>query len=121
MDENFTKEKIKKALDFSNYRYTFAIQKQSLKEKIDSKLTYGYNGGIFKIDPVLILFVQHLVDNDRISGVVLLDSNDNPVLIEDLIVFKEEIYDRYFSGLNEYYQEYDAMKKARSVERLTDV
>jgi hypothetical protein len=121
MDENIKNDKLKAALEFSNYRITFAVQKQALQEKIDAKLTYGHNGGIFKIDSMLLVFVQNLLDNGRTEGVVLLDSKNNPILVDDLQTFKDEIYDRYFTSLNEYYQEYEKMKKSRSVERLLDV
>lgn len=111
-------ERLQKALDFSNYRQTFSIQRKLLKEKIEAKLTYGFNGGLFKIDKTLMTFVQMLCDQDRTSGVVLLDSNDNPILVDDLLKFKEEIFDRYFSSTFEFYEEYQKIKKSRSVEKL---
>ena len=94
---------LKQALDFANYRQTFSIQKRTLKEKIEAKLTYGHNGGIFKIDRILIVFVQMLIDQGRTQGVPLLDANDNPIMIEDLSIFKDEIVDRYFTATLEYY------------------
>jgi hypothetical protein len=39
----FMDAQLKQALDFANYRQTFSIQKRTLKEKIEAKLTYGYN------------------------------------------------------------------------------
>lgn len=114
-------DQLKKALDFSNYRQSFSIQRKTLKEKAEAKLTYGFGGGIFKIDRSLISFVQMLVDKQRTSGVVLLDLNDNPVLIDDLEKFHEEILDRYFSVTNEYFEEYQNLKKSRSVEKLIDL
>jgi hypothetical protein len=112
---------LKKALDFSNYRQTLSIQKRLLKEKIDAKLTYGYNGGIFKIDHTLITFVQMLVDQGRKNDVPLLDSNNNPILVNDLEKFKDEIFDRYFSSLYEYLEKDNEIKKSRSVEKLVDL
>ena len=114
-------DQLQKALDFSNYRQSFAIQRKVLKEKIDAKLTYGINGGIFKIDRSLIAFVQMLIEQGRTSGVPLLDSNDNPILIEDLNSFKDEILDRYFTSTLEYYEQYQNLKKSRSVEKLVDL
>ena len=111
-------EQLKKALDFSNYQQTFSIQRKALKEKLNSKLTYGFNGGLFKIDRALIVFVDSLCNNNRTSGVVLLDSNENPVLVEDLLAFKDEIFSRYFEATNEYYEQYTTLKKSRSVEKL---
>jgi hypothetical protein len=112
---------LKQALDFANYRQTFSIQRQTLKEKIEAKLTYGTCGGIFKIDRTLITFVQMLFDQGRTHGVVLLDQNENPILVDDLEKFKDEILDRYFTSTNEYFEQYQNLKKSRSVEKLLEV
>ena len=96
-------EEFKKALDFSNYRQTFSIQRKTLKEKIEAKLTYGVNGGIFKIDRTLLNFVELLISKERKEGVVILDANENPILIDDLLSFRDEIFDRYFSSTIEYH------------------
>jgi hypothetical protein len=88
---------LKQALDFANYRQTFSIQKRTLKEKIQAKLTYGYNGGIFKIDRILIVFVQMLIDQERTQGVPLLDANDNPIMIDDLLSFSIFLTNSTFS------------------------
>jgi hypothetical protein len=114
-------EQLKKALDFSNYRQTFSIQRRTLKEKIEAKLTYGCNGGIFKIDRSLITFVQLLIDQGRTSGVPLIDANENPILIDNLETFKDEILDRYYTSTLEYYEQYQSLKKSRSVEKLLDL
>jgi hypothetical protein len=114
-------DRLKKSLEFANYRQTFAIQKKLLKEKIASKLTYGHNGGVFKIDQSLITFVQMLIDQDRISGVPLLDINNNPIMIEDLNIFRDEVFDRYFTTTLEYYEQYELLKKSRSVEKILDL
>jgi hypothetical protein len=112
---------LKQALDFANYRQTFSIQKRTLKEKIEAKLTYGYNGGIFKLDRILIVFVQMLIDQGRTQGVPLLDANDNPIMVDDLLIFKDEIVDRYFTATFEYYEQHESLKKSRSVEKLLDL
>jgi hypothetical protein len=112
---------LKKALDFSNYNQTLNLQKKTIKEKLDLKLTYGYNGGIFKIDMSLITFIQMLIDQGRIENVPLIDHNGNPILIADLIKFKEEIFDRYFTATYECFNEYEKIKKSRSVEKLINL
>jgi len=113
-------DQLKKALDFSNYRQTFSIQRKTLKEKIDAKLTYGVNGGIFKIDRSLIAFVHMLVELGR-ESFPLLDINDNPIVIEDLESFRNDILDRYFEVTSEYFEEYEKLKKSRTVEKLLDL
>jgi hypothetical protein len=114
-------DQLKKALDFSNYRQTFSLQQKLLKEKNEANLTYGHNGGIFKINQSLITFVDCLCNSGRTAGVVLLDSNNNPILVENLIEFKEEILDRYFTSTLEYYEQFQKLKKSRSVEKLLDL
>jgi hypothetical protein len=58
--------------------------------------------------------------SDRNNAVVL-DQNNNPIMIEDIESFKDEIFDRYFTSTNEYYIEYQKLKTSRSVEKLLDV
>lgn len=113
--------RLQEALEFSNYKNTFNIQRKTLQEKADAQLTYGCNGGLFKIDHSLITFVQMLIDQDRIKNVVILDSNQNPILIENMEDFKDELFDRYFSVVNEFYAKVSDLKKTRSVEKLLDL
>ena len=114
-------DRLKNALDFSNYQQTLSVQRKTLREKMESKLTYGYNGGIFKIDRNLLTFVQILIDQERINGIPLLDINDNPILIEDLTKFRDEIFDRYFTVTYEYLESYGKIKSSRSIEKLIDL
>jgi len=113
-------EQFKNALEFANYQQTFSIQRKTLKEKIEAKLTYGFNNGLFRIDQNLLTFVEILCTKGRTAGVVILDLNENPVLIDDLEKFKDEIFSRYFETTNEYFEEYQVLKKSRSVEKLLD-
>ncbi len=114
-------ERLRKALDFANFRHTFSIQRKILKEKNEARLTYGYAGGIFKIDQSLISFVDMLIRNGRKTDVPLLDANDNPILVTDLEAFKDEILDRYFNATLEYYKEYEKVKKTRSLDKLLEL
>jgi hypothetical protein len=114
-------ERLQKALDFSNYRQTLAIQRKTLKEKINAKLIYGCFGGLFKIDRSLITFTQMLIDQGRVENVPLIDMNENPILIPDLNNFRDEILDRYFTSTYEYYDEYQKIKSSRTIEKLLDL
>jgi hypothetical protein len=113
-------DKLEKALEFSNYKKTLAVKRQTIKEKLESRLIYGFAGGMFRIDQSLMNFVQMLLDQDRKTGVPIIDSNGNPILIADLVKFREEIFDRYFQATLEYFQEFENIKKSRSVEKLVE-
>ena len=114
------KDQLKTALEFANYRQTFSIQRKILKEKIAAKLTLGYNGGLFQIDRTLLTFIEMLLVNGRSSGVVLLDTNETPIMIEDLVAFRDECFNRYFEATNEYFEQDQNLKKSRSVEKLLE-
>jgi hypothetical protein len=114
-------DRLKNALDFANYRQTFATQRKTLKETVDAQLTYGYNGGIFKIDRTLLNFTQMLIDQGRIDNIPFLDANDNPILVVNVEEFRDEIFDRYFSATYKYLESYTTLKKSRTVEKLVDL
>jgi hypothetical protein len=114
-------ERLKKALEFANYRQTFAIQRKTLKEKTEAELTYGYGSGVFKIDRTLLTFVQLLIDQDRAENIPLMDINNTPILVADLEEFRDEIFDRYFSVTYKYLESYNELKRNRSVEKLVDL
>lgn len=114
-------DQLKAALDFSNFRQALSTQQRILKEKAQANLTYGINGGIFKITQELISFVKILLDLDRKTNTILLDHNDNPILIEDLTRFQQEIMDRYFTVTYEYFDSIQKLKKSRSMEKLLDL
>jgi hypothetical protein len=110
-------QRLKAALDFSNYRKVLFNHKQDLKLKVEARLRYSIDGGTFDIDRELITFVRMLLDDGRID-VVLIDRNQNPIRINDLRAFHEEIFSRYFEATNMYHTEYSRMKSARTVEDL---
>lgn len=112
---------VQAALEFSKFNHTLALKRRHLKDKMSARLTLGHSGGLFKIDRSLISFVQMLIDQNRTSNVPLIDDNENPVLIEDLEKFRDEILDRYFSVALEYYEEFEKIKKSRSVEKLIKI
>ena len=50
----------------------------------------------------------------------MLDIYKNPILVE-LESFYEEIRSRYFEASNEYYVEYEKLRKARKVHKVLDL
>lgn len=113
-------QEYEKAIEFANYQHTLSTKIKRLEEQISAKLTLGHNGGLFKIDQTLICFVDLLLSKNRKERVVLLDSNNKPILIENVVSFQEEILDRYFTSTNEFFDEFEDLKKQRTVEKLAD-
>ena len=111
--------RLTKALEFANYRVTVNNQQAQLKAKTQSLLSYSINGGTFTIDIPLITFCKQLLDEGQ-KQVVLLDIYKNPIQI-DVESFYEEIQSRYFEVTNDYYAEYEKLRKARKVHKVLDL
>ena len=112
--------KLTKALEFANYRTTLNVQHNNLKAKVQTLLNYSINGGTFEINQTLISFIQTLIDQKHTKA-VLLDVYNNPIEIDGLDVFLEEIISRYFEATNEYHAEYTKLRKSRKVHKLIDL
>lgn len=113
--------RLKTALEFSDYRQVLNQQRQQLKDKIDSELTVGHNGGLFKITLELICFLELLISKNKKTNIPIFDINQNPIMIEDLENFKDDILDRYLMLSQSSYVEYENLKKSRTVKKLLGI
>ena len=113
-------ERLKKALDFSNYMVTLNNQKRVLKEKyLESRIHY-FNGGQFSVTRELLTFVGQLCDKGDTTNIPIIDDNDVPIKIADLDEFFDDIMDIYFKASNEYHQEYEKIRSKRKVSGLVE-
>lgn len=110
--------KLTKALEFANYRVTLNNQQKVSRERCEMLLTYSINGGTFTIDQSLITFCKILLETEKEA--VLLDVYSNPIQVE-LEEFYAEISSRYFEAVNEYFTEYEKLKKARKVHKVLEI
>lgn len=104
------------ALSASNYRLTLNLQRENAKLKLLHRLQYAENGGIFKVTPDLISFIA-AIKAER-SSAVILDMNDNPIKIESLEDFFENILDVHQESMNDYFNEHENFKKLRNTEKV---
>ena len=111
--------RLSKALEFANYRVTLNNQNAALKAKTQNLLSYSINGGTFVIDLPLLTFCKQLIDLKH-KDAVLLDSFDNPIKVE-LKTFYKEISSRWFEVTNDFYVEYEKLRKARKVHKILDL
>lgn len=111
--------RLTKALEFANYRVTLNNQTATLKAKTENLLSYSINGGTFQIDMPLLTFCKQLLDDEH-EEVVLLDVYNNPIKVE-VLEFYKEIKTRYFEVTNDYYAEYEKLRKARKVHKVLDL
>lgn len=109
-------ERLAKALEASNFRLTLNVQRENSKLKLKNLLVISQNGGIFKITQDFIAFIYAL-SQDKDSAVIL-DSNENPVKIDDLPSFYEDVLGIYKESMNEYLLEFEKFKKLRTTSQV---
>ena len=62
--------------------------------------------------------INNVLSNANTYYSSVINTNDNPVLIDDLMAFRDECFSRYFEATNEYFEHTQNIKKSRSVEKL---
>lgn len=112
-------DRLKKALDFSNFMVTLNNQKRVLQETYYQDLILYYKGGQFTATKELICFCQTMLNNKQ-HTLVLVDDNKIPIEIEDLFLFNNDVCDTYLSASNKFLAEYNKLKKNRNVEKLVE-
>jgi len=113
-------ERLQKALEFANYRQTLNAHLHKSKIKAETLLMFSKNGGNFIINEQLICFLDYLIRNEY-SEATLLDSNKAPIHIADVSAFLKEVTMRYFEVTNDYLNEYQTLRKSRSVRSILDI
>jgi hypothetical protein len=96
-------EQVRLATDFNT-------NKLILREKIQTELHFAFNGGMFKITPELLAFVQTWPT----EFVYLEDVYQNPIEV-DKQQFLVRAQQHYFRVMNEWHQQYAELRKIRKV------
>ena len=96
-------EQVRLATDFN-------VNKQILREKIQTELHIAHNGGMFKITPELIAFVKDW----PLDILYVEDVYQNPIEI-DRQVFLVTAQQHYHRVMNEWHQQYAELRRIRKV------
>ena len=92
---------LKKQSDLS---YDIAIAKRNALEKAHSRQIIVYNEHIFRADPQTICLVKTL--KETVDKFFILDTNNNPVEIQDPEDFLKKLIERNQECLSSYHQMY---------------
>lgn len=113
--------------------------KDTVKKKFNQKVAHAtkresalgllslpYNSGLFKITRELINFSELMALRAAIAQsadlkanpTVVLDSYDNPILIEDPRDFTEKLWQRYYEVNNEYLEDIKTIRATRKPEQI---
>lgn len=114
-------KRLEDALEFSKFRHSQHLEKRRLEEKLKNDLTFYYDGGCFYIDSNLIGFLSLLTPDEGTASVVILDQQLKPVRINDLNTFRKDVLDTYSRVVNQYYIDYENLRRRRSVASIVNV
>jgi len=114
-------ERIEKAFAVANYMATLSNQRRIVLEEYNQKLIYYINGATFKINLELINFAKVVLDIGQDTDVAFVDSNDFPVIINDVQKFFDDIISQYFEATNEYASKYAELKNKRKISDIVDL
>jgi spore germination protein GerM len=118
-EKQFLDERLEKSLTAAKYRVTLYNQKENSKLKFKQALTFAKNGGVFAVDEALISFVFALVSRDQ-DQAVLIDTNGNPISIENLNEFLDDITDQYWQASNSFLVDFKKIQSSRKIAPLMD-
>lgn len=113
-------ERIKAALELSKYMITLENQKSLQYEKFLENSVYYFNGNKFTATSTLVSFINFLIANGH-KDAILIDDNNIPVLVDNLIDFSLELYNIYSNAAQIYFTEYSKIKNNRTVSGLLDL
>lgn len=101
---------INSILDEVKLSTDFQINKKILREKIQTDLHMTHNGGMFKITPDILAFIQTWSADELFME----DIYENPIKI-DRQVFLIEAQQHYQTVMNRWHQQYEDIKKIRKI------
>lgn len=107
-------QQLEAALSFAQYQTTLNNQRRQLAEQFESDTLMAHNGGLFKITPELLAGIDP-------QQTWLLDVNNTPIQIQDLVAFVTEARSIYNAAISRYGEYYQLLRQQRSVRMLTDL
>ncbi len=100
---------------FAKQRLDYNRQKISLKESQQERLTVSYGGGMFRVTIELMSFLSTWSQEDQLY---LVDSYENPVLVEDPSELLYKCKMRWSEVMNDWHNELQDLRKVRKIDQL---
>lgn len=106
-------DRLAKALETARYKATLSQARKNLLLRYQNALLHSCNGGVFTVTQTLILYMRGEVSLGR-DEVVLIDDKHNPIMIRDASNFLADIETAYHTANNQYFFEFEKLRKART-------
>ena len=83
------------------------VEQKHLKESTEERLIYGYNEGLFNLDPSFIAFVSIIT----VKKCPIFDMYGTPIMIDDVPAFYRAVKSRYFETANDVWTSWQEVDK----------
>ncbi len=90
----------------------YQINRQILREKIQTDLHVAYNGGLFKVTPEIIMFSNLQTLNEHFY---LEDVYHNPIHIVNPLEFTRLCNEHYQKVMNRWHQQHAELRRIRKI------
>lgn len=107
-------QQLEEATSFAKYQATLNNERRQLREQFEADTVLAYNGGLFKI-------TQEWLGGFDTNQKWFLDMNGNPCGIDDGLDFFNLAKQTYHEALSKYGEEYQQLRRKRSVRSLVDL
>jgi len=114
-------ERVEKAFAVANYMATLSNQRRIILEEFNQKIIYYANGGTFKAGPDLINFTRNMLELGHTENIPFIDSNNFPVVINNVQEFFDNIVSVYFEALNAYSAKFAEIKSKRNIKDIVEL
>lgn len=121
-------EEISKLISKTNKRAAYLNQLEHARREFKVKTTFAWEGNFFTLDYALLSYVllQYNLQNNvsehvEYPGIILINSDGLPLLVEDVDAFLDEAQRVYNTALNRYHDKVRKLKNAETLEELYKV
>jgi hypothetical protein len=114
-------ERIEKAFEVANYMATLSNQRRIILEEYNQKLVHYVNGATFQVSPQLISFTKTMIDSGHTSNIAFVDSNNFPVIVDNVQIFFDSITSIYIEATNDYADKYAKIKGKRKIAEIIEL
>jgi uncharacterized protein YqkB len=114
-------ERIEKAFETANYMATLSNQKRIIQEEFSQQLLFYINGSTFRLTTELIAYIKIVLDLGHTTDVAFIDSNNIPVLIDDVQKFFDDVTEQYFLACQVYLKKYADIRVKRKIKDLVEL
>ena len=108
-----------KAYNFGNYSRTIKNQIDLIKLKMKKKLQFSIHGGSFELTSDFIVYVKSYADQG-VYRAIFLDQFENPVQVDNVEEFYDKVHSIRRNVLNEFYEEFEKLRKTRNLTDMLD-